>query len=173
MASSIRLAVTSDAAGLARLAAATFRDTFEADNDPEDMALHVSQAYGPLQQGRELADPNIITLLAIAESDPVAYAQLRRGPAPACVVGANPIELWRFYVIREWHGRGLAHELMSLVDAEAHRAAAQTIWLGVWERNERAKNFYRKRGFVDVGSHVFIVGRDAQTDRILTRAVST
>ena len=45
----------------------------------------------------------------------------------------------------------------------------RTLWLGVWERNARAKAFYGKNGFVDVGSHVFMVGTDAQTDRILVR----
>jgi GNAT superfamily N-acetyltransferase len=42
-------------------------------------------------------------------------------------------------------------------------------WLGVWERNPRANAFYRKVGFTDVGSHVFMVGTDPQTDRIMVR----
>lgn len=162
-----------DAAGLAALAAETFRDTFAADNDPEDMALHIAHAYGPTQQAREIADPNIRTLLVTANDRPAAYAQLRKGPAPPCVYGAEPIELWRFYVAREWHGRGIAQALMRQVDATAHHAATETLWLGVWERNERAKAFYRKCHFVDVGSHVFTVGADAQTDRILTRPVDS
>jgi GNAT superfamily N-acetyltransferase len=136
------------------------------------MAVHLAQAYGPLQQGRELVDPDIVTLLVDADSRLVGYAQLRRGPAPACVLGDAPIELWRFYLDREWHGRGLAQTLMQRVDEEADRAQARTLWLGVWERNERAKAFYRKGHFVDVGSHVFMVGSDAQTDRILVRPVT-
>jgi ribosomal protein S18 acetylase RimI-like enzyme len=170
---SIRPAVASDAADLATLAAETFRDTFAADNDAEDMALHIARAYGPVQQAQELADSNVLTILVTADDRPAAYAQLRKGSAPACVSGAHPIELWRFYVAREWHGRGIARELMRHVDATAHLSAAETLWLGVWERNERAKAFYRKCGFVDVGSHVFMVGTDAQTDRILTRPVDS
>jgi hypothetical protein len=42
----------------------------------------------------------------------------------------------------------------------------------VWERNERAKAFYAKSGFTDVGSHAFMVGTDAQTDRIMARALA-
>jgi GNAT superfamily N-acetyltransferase len=169
----IRPGVSSDAASLAELAARTFRDTFAADNDPEDIARHAAQAYGPLQQGRELADPNIMTLLVEAGDQLVGYAQLRCGPAPACVAGDTPIELWRFYVARDWHGQGIAQELMRRVDQEARRAGARTIWLGVWERNERAKAFYRKCNFVDVGSHVFTVGSDPQTDRIMVRPVAS
>jgi len=58
---------------------------------------------------------------------------------------------------------------MARVDSEAVRRGAHTLWLGVWERNERAKAYYKKSGFTDVGSHVFMVGDDAQTDRILVR----
>ena len=66
-------------------------------------------------------------------------------------------------------GRGVAHALMRRVELEARARAAHTLWLGVWERNERAKSFYRKCGFADVGSQVFMLGTDAQTDRILVR----
>ena len=168
---SIRRAEAADAAALAELAARTFRETFAADNEPEDMALHEAEAYGPLQQSREIADPNIVAMLVQAGGQLVAFAQLRRGPAPECVPGTSPVELWRFYVAKEWHGRGIAQELMQRVDAAVTEMDTRTLWLGVWERNERAKAFYRKCGFADVGAHVFMVGADAQTDRIMVRTV--
>jgi diamine N-acetyltransferase len=46
-------------------------------------------------------------------------------------------------------------------------AGHQTMWLGVWERNARARSFYRRQGFVAVGDHVFMLGEDAQTDIII------
>ena len=167
----IRHGVPSDAAGLAELAARTFRDTFGAENRPDDMAAHLAQAYGPAQQGKELEDPKVITLLLEADGQLAGYAQLRFGAAPACVVGVAPIELWRCYLAQQWHGMGLAQRLMAHVDEAAAARGALTLWLGVWERNERAKAFYRKEGFSDVGSHVFMVGADPQTDRILVRPV--
>lgn len=65
----------------------------------------------------------------------------------------------------------ISQALMRRVDAEADRAKARTLWLGVWEHNERAKAFHRQCRFVDVGAHVFTVGSDAQTDHILVRPV--
>jgi ribosomal protein S18 acetylase RimI-like enzyme len=59
---------------------------------------------------------------------------------------------------------------MNAVDAAA-AARARTIWLGVWEHNPRAIAFYLKCGFVDVGRHPFQLGRDVQTDRIMSRDV--
>ena len=112
------------------------------------------------------------TLLAEAGGRLAGYAQLRSGPAPACVTGVDPIELMRFYVSREWHGRGVAQSLMGSIMQEAAGRGARTLWLGVWERNQRAQAFYRKAGFTDAGSHVFMVGTDPQTDRIMTRPLA-
>lgn len=169
MSISIRRGAPADAAVLAELAARTFRETFAADNRPEDIALHLARAYGERQQARELADPDIVTLLVEAGDAPAGFAQLRRGDAPSCVAGRDPIELWRFYVAQAWHGRGIAQALMARVEAEVARSGADPLWLGVWERNPRAIAFYRKCGFADVGSHLFVVGSDPQTDRIMVR----
>ena len=169
----IRSGELADAEALAELAERTFRETFEADNRPEDIALYISQTYGPAQQRQELADANISTFLTHAAGELVAFAQLRREPAPDCVAGEAPIELLRFYVAREWHGRGLAQLLMRRVENAAAAVGAQTLWLGVWERNERAKSFYRKCGFADVGTHVFMLGTDAQTDRIMAKVIGS
>lgn len=172
MTPTIRRATAADAAALAELAARTFRDTFVADNRPEDLVLHLATAYGPVQQARELADPTIHTLVADDAGTLVAFAQLRTGHAPTCVTGPAPIELWRFYVAADWHGRGLAHSLMAQVIDAARTAGAATLWLGVWERNPRAIAFYHKAGYVDVGAHVFVVGTDPQTDRILVKSLA-
>ena len=169
----IRAGAATDATALAELAARTFCETFAADNRAEDLALHIAHAYGTSQQRSELVDPNIATLLVEVDGQMAGYAQLRFGLAPTCVTGEAPVELWRFYIAQVWHGRGVAHALMRRVESEAYRRGGRTMWLGVWERNERAKAFYHKNGFTDVGSHVFTVGTDAQTDRILVRSLPT
>jgi diamine N-acetyltransferase len=91
------------------------------------------------------------------------------GEPPDCVPDRQAIELVRFYVNRALHGRGLAHTLMQAALAAAS-PRARTMWLGVWERTARAIAFYAKWGFVDVGSHVFVLGSDRQIDRIMWRA---
>ena len=167
----IRRGEPRDAAVLADLARSTFYDTFAASNDAADMALHLENAYGVPQQTTELQDPGITTLLVEYGGAAIAYAQLRDHHIPECVSGPVPLELWRFYVHRDWHGRGVAHELMDRVKAEARRRGAQTLWLGVWERNDRARAFYAKCGFTDAGEHIFLFGTDPQTDRVMTLAL--
>lgn len=167
----VRRGEPADAFALAELAARTFRETFGADNRPEDMVLHLAEAYGPAQQGRELGDPDITTLLVEAKGQLAGYAQLRSGPVPSCVTGPSPIEVWRFYIDSTWQGKGLAQVLMERAATEATARGAHTLWLGVWERNQRAQAFYRKCGFADSGSQVFMVGTDPQTDRIMVRTI--
>jgi diamine N-acetyltransferase len=166
---SIRRGSSADAAALAALASRVFQDTFGAVNDPGDMALYLSRTYGRAHQARELADPDISTIVAESEAELVGFAQLRAGRAPPSVAGPDPVELQRFYVDRPWQGRGIAQALMEAVRNEAVRRGAGTLWLGVWERNDRARGFYRKCGFVDVGSQPFLLGTDRQTDRIMCR----
>ena len=97
---------------------------------------------------------------------------LRRQIPPPCVTHERTIELHRFYVDRSAHGTGVAQALMSAVREAAREFGGRHIWLGVWERNPRAIAFYTKVGFVDVGSTVFYVGPDRQTDRVLVAVVS-
>jgi GNAT superfamily N-acetyltransferase len=168
----IRRAMPADAHVVSEFGRRTFLETFGADNTPENMAAYLAEAFSETRQSAEIADDRMITLVAEDEDQVVGYAQLALKGAPACVNGASPIELVRFYVDRAWHGRGIAQALMHEVDAAA-RPHAKTIWLGVWERNLRAIAFYEKSGFVDVGAHTFQLGTDRQIDRIMARSVAT
>lgn len=169
----IRKGTVADAPLLAALAERTFVDTFAHDNDPADMTAHVAHSYGVAQQTAELADLDRVTLIGETAGQPMAYAQVRRGAAPPCVAGPSPVELQRFYVERGWHGRGVARQLMEAVVETGRSLGAETLWLGVWERNARAMAFYAKCGFVDVGSQEFRLGGDLQTDRVFARPLTS
>jgi GNAT superfamily N-acetyltransferase len=163
----IRTATAADAAAVSDLARRTFYDTFAANNDPADMALHLANAYSVERQTLEIADRDMTTLIVEEGGDAIAYAQIRADHIPECVTGADPIELWRFYVDRNWHGRGVAQTLMDEVKTVARKRGAKTLWLGVWEKNDRARAFYAKCGFADAGEHIFLFGTDPQTDRVM------
>lgn len=167
----VRPGEASDASWLAAMAERTFRETYAAHNTPEDMEQYVAGHFGPGRQEAELRDPRLITLVAEDAGRPAGYAQLACGAAPEAVGGAAPMEIVRFYVDRPWHGRGVAQILMSETARSARAAGARTLWLGVWERNDRAIAFYRKSGFVDVGTQTFVLGADRQRDLVLARTL--
>jgi ribosomal protein S18 acetylase RimI-like enzyme len=163
----VREASPEDAARLAELGARTFADAFAAQNTPEDIAEYVAHAFAPETMAAEIADCRARWLLASIHAADVGYAKLFWGEPPPCVCGAQPIELERFYVAAAWHGRRVAHALMS---AALDRVAGRAIWLGVWEKNARAIAFYRKWGFQIVGAKTFALGADIQVDHVMLRA---
>jgi diamine N-acetyltransferase len=168
----IRRAALADAPELAEIAARTFEETFGTSNSPENLQAHLRSCYGVAQQSAEIADPDVITLLAYRIEELIGFAQVRRKPAPSCVVAERPIELHRFYLARSAHGAGAAALLMLAARAAARELGGQHLWLGVWERNPRAVAFYVKSGFTKVGSHDFIVGNDRQTDWVFVSPLS-
>ncbi len=167
----IRRAVAADAPSLSAFARRLFIEAFGADNRPEDMALYLADAFSEATQHDEIVATESLCLLLEVEGALAAYALLHVGERHALVTAAHPVELQRFYVDARWHGRGLAPAFMAAVCAEATAAGGKTLWLGVWERNPRAIRFYEKQGFRDVGSYLFVLGTDPQTDRVMTRAL--
>jgi diamine N-acetyltransferase len=161
-----------DAQVLAEFARRMFDEAFGALNDPGHLATHLAKSFGREHQARELADAGWTTRLAERDGQLLAYSQLRAARAPACVDGAAPVELVRFYVDATWHGQGLAHALMDDSLAAAAARGAQTVWLSVWQINARAVAFYRRRGFRIVGEQTFHVGGDPQTDWVMARPVA-
>ena len=169
----IRRGVVSDAAGLAAFAARTFAEAFGNDTGADDMQAHLAANYRSDLQARELADPAVITLLALQDTRIVAYAQVRRNAmAPACVTLPDAVELQRFYADRSVHGTGLTMRLMQRAFDAARELGGRYAWLGVWERNARAMAFYRKAGFDEIGFTHYVVGSDRQIDRVFLAALS-
>jgi ribosomal protein S18 acetylase RimI-like enzyme len=161
----VRRALASDAAALAELGARTFADTFAAQNRAEDIDAYLAKTYAEALQRREIDDAEIVTLLVddVDDGGLVAFAQLRGSASEF-----GDVELARFYVDREHHGRGVAQMLMGAAVDAARELGGATVWLGVWEHNARAIRFYEKCGFRDTGSQPFILGTDVQTDRVMT-----
>lgn len=169
----IRRGVVDDAAALAEFAARTFEEAFATATDPADMAAHLAGSYRPELQAAELVDPDVVTLVATQQDTLVAYAQVRRNATPpACVTACDPVELQRFYADRSVRGTGLAAQLMRRALQAAIELGGRHAWLGVWENNARAIAFYRKAGFEEIGRTVYVVGSDAQRDRVLLTPLS-
>jgi GNAT superfamily N-acetyltransferase len=165
----IRAATAADARLLADLGRRTFTEAFAAFNSAEDLRLFLDQTYHEALQARELADPQAWHLVAEADGEPIGFARLRRGEVPACVMGPDPLELQRIYLLQAWLGLKAGPALLQRCLDEAWALGAQTLWLGVWERNDRARAFYRRHGFIEVGEHTFVVGTDPQRDVIMVR----
>jgi diamine N-acetyltransferase len=167
----IRYATANDNALLAELGRQTFYETFAAHNTPEDMAAYLAASFSPEKQAAELADPASTFLIAENYGAAIGYARLKAGQAAPCVSGTKPIEIVRLYARQDCLGQGVGARLMQACLDEAVKQGCDPVWLDVWEQNTRARAFYRKWGFVEVGTQRFQLGSDLQHDLILQRSI--
>ncbi len=163
----ILIASACDAEEIAALARTTFIATFAASNTAENMALYVSKAFAPETVRDELADSAATFFCAQKNGSPAGYAKLYRGVAQGCVTGTHAVELQRIYALPDFIGMGIGLMLLQSCIRMAREEGYRTLWLGVWEHNENAIAFYRRQGFVEVGTHTFWLGTDEQTDRVM------
>jgi ribosomal protein S18 acetylase RimI-like enzyme len=167
----IRRATPADVQALSTLAATVFRDTYTGLDAPEEIEDYVSHHFSPGAVAGELDDHSSIFLLAFASQQLIGYAQVKRSAQPPCIVGPSPIELARLYLSRASIGQGHGAQLMLAAHAVARSLRCETIWLGVYDRNVRAVEFYRRFGFIRVGGKEFTFGGRIYIDPIMSAAV--
>jgi ribosomal protein S18 acetylase RimI-like enzyme len=162
----LREAGPADVGTLALIGAATFLDTFAGILDRDAIVDHCAQQHSAERYAAYLAD-GARAWLAEARTGgaPIGFALLGKPDLDAAQDG--DIELKRIYTLSRFHGSGLGGALMAAV-VEAARDH-QRLLLGVYSRNERALAFYRKQGFLDIGTRQFSVGGTLYDDRVLAR----
>lgn len=160
---------------LANLGRQTFQDTFGASNSVANMAAYLAENFSPELQLAELQDRENTFLLAHMQAELVGYAKLRDNSAlglPEAEAQAGRLEIERLYVRDDWQGTGLGAALMRGILALAEQLHCTAVVLGVWEKNERARAFYQRFGFREIGRHAFRLGQDVQTDLILRKGMA-
>ncbi|MEK7857945.1 MAG: GNAT family N-acetyltransferase [Elusimicrobiota bacterium] len=168
----IRRAAAADAALLTELTVSTFIEAYQ-ELLPRPELTRFSKERFPLAAIREeLADAASSFFLAeAADGTAPGYLKMRLHPAPAAVKGPSPIELSRIYLRRSAQGRGVGALLFRQALDCARGLGCRTLWLSVWEKNEKALGFYRKLGFREIGTQGFLYYDDRQTDLLLERPV--
>jgi ribosomal protein S18 acetylase RimI-like enzyme len=79
------------------------------------------------------------------------------------------VELSKMYVLPAHHGSGVAAALMDAALDAAAGWAAECVWLGVNQENQRAQRFYSKHGFTVSGNRSFRLGDHAESDYVMVR----
>jgi ribosomal protein S18 acetylase RimI-like enzyme len=152
---------------LRRISIETQVDTFGADNKPEDMEAYLQQAYEPTKFEREFFEPKSIYYIAWEGKEAAGFLRLRVTNEAEEHLGKNAIELQRLYVTRNFQGKKIGFQLMQKAIDHSRHEKFEWLWLGVWERNTKAQEFYKKIGFEYFASHIFWMGPDPQNDWLM------
>ncbi len=167
----IRFASETDAELIADLSRQTFYESFAADNTKEDMDKFMNEQFTRQRLIEEVKEPWHIFFLAFISEEVVGCVKMREGSVPLDLVNRECIEIARIYSIQCTIGKGVGKKLMQTCHEVAIEKGKDTLWLGVWEKNQRAIDFYTKWGFEKFGEQKFILGDDVQTDWLMKKAI--
>jgi ribosomal protein S18 acetylase RimI-like enzyme len=162
-----REATPADAAELHAIFDSVFCDTFGHLYRTKDLETFRS-SFGIADWQRQLGDPAFAVRVAEVDGIPAGYMKI--GPVKLPVDSRSSSMLVdQLYLRPEHHGSGIARELMDWGIAEARRRGAEALYLTVFIDNHRARRFYDRYGFEDVGRYAFMVGSQADEDIIMRK----
>jgi ribosomal protein S18 acetylase RimI-like enzyme len=160
----IRKITTKDLDELQKISRQTFNETFAAVNSAENMEKYLEIELSAAKLLSELANPDSAFYFAEYDNQVIGYLKLNFGKAQTELKDGKALEIERIYVLAAYQGKQIGQLLYQQAIQAAKKINAEYVWLGVWEENTKAINFYVKNGFVEFDKHIFYLGDDAQTD---------
>lgn len=165
----IRPATVADAEIIADLSRSTFYETFAASNKPEDIEMFLSEQFTRESLVAEVAISTNIFFLAYSGKELAGYVKLRDRNNPRELKGLTSLEIARIYATEKMIGKGVGKKLMELSIETALQKKKQVVWLAVWEKNQRAIDFYTSWGFEVFSKQIFVLGKDLQKDWMMKK----
>ncbi len=163
----IRKLHLSDIEYLRTISIQTFSETFAESNSEEDMQNYIAEKLNIEELRSEILNTNSEFYFAETETNILGYLKLNSAAAQTENQSKNALEIERIYVLKDFLGMKVGQILFEKAVHVANERKANYVWLGVWEENKRAINFYEKNGFVVFGKHDFKLGDDVQTDLMM------
>ncbi len=142
----------------------TFQETFAPVNTAENMTRYLEENFTTEKMLKELVNPECLFFFAVKSNEVIGYLKLNIGATQTELQESNTLEIERIYVQQVFHGKKVGQVLYEKAISTAKELNVDYVWLGVWEENKRAINFYTKNGFVPFDKHYFKLGDDVQTD---------
>ncbi|WP_296684077.1 GNAT family N-acetyltransferase [Flavobacterium sp.] len=142
----------------------TFAETFSSTNSEENMKTYLEEGFSIEKLTAELQNPASEFYFATLNEVVIGYLKINFGQAQTEVQEGNSLEIERIYVLQDFHGKKVGQLLYEKAIQIAKNKKVAFVWLGVWEENHRAIQFYTKNGFVAFDQHIFRLGDDEQTD---------
>jgi ribosomal protein S18 acetylase RimI-like enzyme len=160
-----------DLSQLQKIGKTTFAETFAEHNTKEDLEKYLDESFSNEKLSSELNSPHSSFYFAEIDNNVVGYLKINFGASQTELKDNKAVEIERIYVLQAYHGKKIGQLLFNKAIEIAKEHKAQYVWLGVWEENHRALQFYKKNGFVQFDTHIFKLGNDEQTDIMMKLAL--
>ena len=165
----IRYATIEDAKLIADISHQTFYETFAQGNTMENMHKFLNEQFTKGKLMMEVGARENVFLLAYDRHEVVGYAKLRDNRVPALLKPAQAMEVARLYALTHKIGKGVGAALMQKSVEVGLEKGKNVLWLGVWEKNQRAIDFYTKWGFEKFDEVDFLLGDEVQKDWLMRK----
>lgn len=147
----------------------TFIETFAEDNSEEEMKKYLEESFNTSKIKEELSNVDSFFFIAWEEDNPIGYLKLNAGNTQTELQDETSLEIERIYVKKSHLGKKVGQLLYNQALETAQNLKKKYLWLGVWEKNEKALGFYRKNGFIEFDKHIFRLGDEEQTDLMMKK----
>lgn len=171
MALVIREATIEDAWLIANISHQTFYETFATQNSKADMDKFLNQQFTKGRLMMEVGAKGNTFLLAYDGNEVAGYVKIRDERVPLTLGSVNALEVARIYAMSNKVGKGVGSLLMQSCIEIGKQRNKEWLWLGVWEKNQRAIDFYTKWGFTKFDETDFLLGDDIQTDWLMKKRI--
>jgi ribosomal protein S18 acetylase RimI-like enzyme len=165
----VRECTEEDLGALREISWTTYTDAFGCLNTSSNMQAYLEQAFDVERLRDALAGSNSTFYFLYADDRLSGYLKLNEFEAQTDLFDPQALEIERIYIIKKFQGKGLGGVLLEKAIETAKLRKKKYIWLGVWEKNHKALEFYRRNGFYEVGKHSFWMGDEEQTDYIMRK----
>lgn len=152
---------------LVEVSKATFITAFKDQNNPDDFDAYIAHAFSRPRLYTELNNAETAFYFVYGNGELVGYFKLNTNNAQTDIKLPESMELERIYVLRNFQGRGLGEIIVEKAKKMAKDLGKAFLWLGVWEKNQRAIKFYERQQFYQFGTHPYYIGNDKQTDWLM------
>ena len=125
----------------------TFYETFSPMNSEENMKTYLENSFSAKKISLELNDPNSEIYFAHLDNDIIGYLKVNFGPSQTEIKDDKALEIERIYVLKAHQGKKIGQLFYQKALEIATQHKLRYIWLGVWEENKNAINFYEKNEF--------------------------
>lgn len=157
----IREANIADAQFIAILGRVTFTETFDHYfKDSNDLLEYYNRTFSVEKIKKSIDNSNNIFWIAFVNELPVGYAKLKLNSPSEFLKYKNTSQLQKIYVLKDFLSMKIGLELQTKLIEKAKVNGSELIWLSVLKSNNRAIQFYKKNGFINIGNHNFQIGKE-------------
>lgn len=142
---------TSEVLQLSLLLKQVYLDTYATKGVTESFANYIDKIFSIDTLKEEITGSKVHYITAYHDSNPVGVVKWLEDSTCPINLTRYP-EISKLYISRHFIRQGIGKELINQVETRLRTLSKKRLWLWLYHKNENALEFYRRQGFIEIGS---------------------